>query len=452
MKSKFKLFLLWVLLLPGGLVMVNAQDNIRMFLDYARFRYDDRDTYLEIYYMLYDVSEAETFSVENISLTFSLSDIIRDSTLATSQLDISLTNSNGFNLSKAKGSVIKTVLPPSKYKIKMVRKAVDGSGIDSLSREFTVKPFIAEKILLSDLELCANILTNSTNKKGLFYKNTMEVIPNPMRTYGSAVSQLYYYSEIYNLKSANTDEEVDVEIAIVDLKGNVQAHKQYKRKKAYESLVEQGMFDVSGLKNGLYTIVFIVKDPHNDYSVYTRNNFYVINSSEELAETRDFMALFAQSDYFSMAEPRIDEKFDQAIYIASQEERDIYAQLSELENKRFFLFKFWFDREVHNPGLEKEYYQRVEYANENFRFYNNMGWKSDRGRVHVIYGFPDQVLRHPLNPDARPFVVWFYHDLEGGARFLFVDESGFRDYKLMSSTMRGEIYDPSWDELLYSEQ
>jgi hypothetical protein len=95
-----------------------------------------------------------------------------------------------------------------------------------------------------------------------------------------------------------------------------------------------------------------------------------------------------------------------------------------------------------------EYYQRVAYANEHFAFANREGWQSDRGRVYIKYGEPDYILREPSTREYRPYQIWFYDDVEGGVRFLFMDESGFGDYKMVSSTMRGEIYDANYDELL----
>jgi GWxTD domain-containing protein len=153
-----------------------------------------------------------------------------------------------------------------------------------------------------------------------------------------------------------------------------------------------------------------------------------------------------------MSEEVIDQRIAQSLYIATLDERKIFQNLDNLEGKRMFLFKFWYARESSvNEGLKDEYYSRVEHADEHFGFANRKGWQSDRGRVYIVYGEPSQTDRYPSNPDADPYIVWKYHELEGGASFLFVDESGFGDYKLVSSTMRGEIYDARWDRYLLFE-
>lgn len=450
-----KLILLLILLLISTSMLfsqTSSSKNIRMFLDFARFRYDEHNTYLEIYYLLHNMGKEKLNQTNEILLEFSLSDENKDSLLATSLLKVSLENgvSNGNGLDGVQGSLIKTVLPTGKYKIKMVRLSEDRTQrLDSLNQVFASPSFKTDKIALSDLELCSNIVTGSKNEKGLFYKNTMEVFPNPMRIYNQDNSELYYYIELYNIRSENPQDEVKIEVAIADTHGNIKEQKNYTRNRAYESLVEFGFFDVGTLANGLYTLVFAATDATANYSTYTRTNFYVVNASAITSDQENMIAAFPKSEYMFMSETEADEKINQALYIGTREEKEIAKTLTDVESKRLFLFKFWFNRE--NPvmeGLKDEYYSRVDYANEHYAFSNRKGWQSDRGRVYIVYGQPSDIDRQPHNPEGKPYEIWTYHELEGGVKFLFVDVTGFGDYKLMSSTMRGEIHDPGWDDLL----
>ncbi|RMG42915.1 MAG: GWxTD domain-containing protein, partial [Methanobacteriota archaeon] len=125
---------------------------------------------------------------------------------------------------------------------------------------------------------------------------------------------------------------------------------------------------------------------------------------------------------------------------------NIYKSLDSVEKKRDLLFKFWYQQEKEHPGLREEYYERVAYANEFYAFANVPGWKSDRGRVYIVYGKPTRVEQFPNGPNHRPFEIWYYDQLEGGSRFYFVDNTGFGDYRLVTSTYRGEVYDPGWEE------
>ena len=72
------------------------------------------------------------------------------------------------------------------------------------------------------------------------------------------------------------------------------------------------------------------------------------------------------------------------------------------------------------------------------------GWKTDRGRVYLIYGGPDEIERFPNEIETRPYEIWHYESVEGGVIFVFADITGFGSYQLVHSTKRGELRDDSW--------
>ena len=87
-------------------------------------------------------------------------------------------------------------------------------------------------------------------------------------------------------------------------------------------------------------------------------------------------------------------------------------------------------------------------ANQKFGNAMGEGWKTDRGRVLIIYGLPDEIERFPNTIDTKPYVIWRYHNLEGGAEFIFFDRNGFGRYELIHSTYRKELNNPSWFNII----
>jgi len=139
----------------------------------------------------------------------------------------------------------------------------------------------------------------------------------------------------------------------------------------------------------------------------------------------------------------LDKAVDQLIYIANPEDLDyIRAADTRLETAKRFI-AFW-KKQDPNPADEynpvfKEYFSRVAYANEHFTTYSLEGWRSDRGMVLIILGAPDNIDRHPFEYYAKPYEVWQYYNLN--KQFLFVDNSGFGDYRLDPSTpLYGDLY------------
>jgi GWxTD domain-containing protein len=157
----------------------------------------------------------------------------------------------------------------------------------------------------------------------------------------------------------------------------------------------------------------------------------------------------------SMDESELDREFDWARYEARDVEKDQYAKLGKMKDKpteaeqkatldakRKFLSDFWRHRPL---GVREEYLARVAYANANFRQLAREGYRSDRGRVHIMYGMPDDFERHPNETETRPYEIWNYNNIQGGVYFVFVQKNTAGDYELVHSTHRNELHDENWN-------
>ncbi|MFA6467926.1 MAG: GWxTD domain-containing protein [Bacteroidota bacterium] len=135
----------------------------------------------------------------------------------------------------------------------------------------------------------------------------------------------------------------------------------------------------------------------------------------------------------------LDLAIKQIRYIAKDDEYDKVSDAKTEESKRALFDEFWLKRDP-NPATKKneymeEYYSRVEYANQNFSHYQP-GWKTDMGMVFILFGSPNNVERHPFDIDSKPYEIWSYYEYNRSV--IFVDETGFGDYRLLT---------PIWDLL-----
>ncbi|MCX8051150.1 MAG: GWxTD domain-containing protein [Chlorobi bacterium] len=122
-------------------------------------------------------------------------------------------------------------------------------------------------------------------------------------------------------------------------------------------------------------------------------------------------------------------------YIATEAEIDsMLAKPTDAERRAAFE-QFWKEHDptpgtLRNEAFE-EYYARIEYANRNFRSYTE-GWLTDMGMVYIVLGEPSSVERR-INPyDNRSIIIWTYSRLN--RRYVFVDNTGFGDYRLSPTT------------------
>ena len=140
---------------------------------------------------------------------------------------------------------------------------------------------------------------------------------------------------------------------------------------------------------------------------------------------------------------------EDVVYIISPEERSAFLQLETNEEREQFIEQFWLRRSS-NPDLpdndfKEEHYRRIAYANEHFAS-GIPGWKTDRGRIYIIWGKPDEIDSHPTggtydrpmeegggSTTTYPWEKWRYRYLEGvgeNVELEFVDPSGSGEYHL----------------------
>src|SRR6266480_4404385 len=116
-------------------------------------------------------------------------------------------------------------------------------------------------------------------------------------------------------------------------------------------------------------------------------------------------------------------------YIITDEERAAFKQLSNDEERDNFIEAFWQRRDPTPDTVENEFkeehYRRIAYANEHFAA-GIPGWKSDRGRIYIVYGPADEIESHPSggtyerpmeegggSTSTYPFEDWRYRYIEG---------------------------------------
>jgi len=140
---------------------------------------------------------------------------------------------------------------------------------------------------------------------------------------------------------------------------------------------------------------------------------------------------------------------EDVVYIISPEERQAFLQLETNEEREQFIEQFWL-RRSNNPDLpdndfKEEHYRRIAYANEHFAS-GIPGWKTDRGRMYIMWGPADEVESHPTggtydrpmeegggSTSTYPWETWRYRYMEGiGENVIweFVDPTGSGEYHL----------------------
>jgi GWxTD domain-containing protein len=139
-------------------------------------------------------------------------------------------------------------------------------------------------------------------------------------------------------------------------------------------------------------------------------------------------------------------------WIITDEERKTFDSLKNDDERENFIEQFWLRRDP-DPDTDvneyrEEYYQRIAYANEHYTS-GIPGWKTDRGRIYIMFGKADQIESHPSggsydrpawegggSTSTYPFEIWWYRYIEGvgsDVEIEFVDPTGSGEYRIARS-------------------
>lgn len=179
--------------------------------------------------------------------------------------------------------------------------------------------------------------------------------------------------------------------------------------------------------------------------------------SQAEAEYRDLIRFYPGTPEGAEAERQLEalspyEKWvrQDVAYIITAEERKAFGELTTDEEREKFITQFW-DRRNPTPAsaenpFKAEHYRRIAVANQRFSEESLPGWRTDRGRIYIQYGPPDEIEVHKVGglyqrpaseggglTETFPFEQWRYRWIEGVGQNVileFVDRSGKGEYRL----------------------
>jgi len=345
------------------------------------------------------------------------------------------------------------LLPPGNYAVRILIQDVADSSRRAQARfALSVRPFDSTRLELSDIQLASLIRYHPTPEaapESPFRKGAYTIIPNPSVEYRGSDPVLRLYVELYNARR-RTPEGGTLRYELLDASGTRLWELERPYRPVADALADVLELPINVIPSGVYFIRVQARTSADSASAQKR--FYVLNPElppQPLAAHTPEDSLFEASEFATYSPSRVAQELELLELLASPQELELARSLTELRARQRFLFRFWSARDPNPATPENEALQdfraRLEYANTYFASARwRTGWRSDRGRVLLKYGYPTQRETITATPDQRSYEVWFYAGLRGGAYFYFVDLTGFQDYTLVHSTVPGEPYAPDW--------
>lgn len=370
--------------------LVNSDSSVSVF--YARIRYDNvvfvhTDSGFAAHYQF----SINVFSDKELT-DLKYSKIIDKRILVPSY---AMTNSiTAFDTVR-----VKLTLKPARYYI--VLKLFDYNTENTSTREIIhrFKNFMNSPLAISDVLLYDNVDTTGipidilkSRKDTLladFYVTTKEV-PDTFKLHAVA-------------RSIESPTDIDTTLTIV----------QHQRVQRYKLPVE-----TQALAAGTYQLRLTVE------------------RGKEESHSEAAFKILRSSIPANVAE--LNQEIEPLIYIATADQIAVLRKGTFKERRQKFL-DFWLSRADGNKeradAMRAEFYRRVDYANQHLSGGLGQGWQSDRGRIYIIYGPPDQVETHQEDFTTPPYQIWYYYNLK--LEFVFLDEFGTGDYRLVQTSSIG---------------
>jgi GWxTD domain-containing protein len=339
---------------------------------------------------------------------------------------------------------------PGRYRVHLRLTPSGGAAVerDVAVETFRVSPAMSDLLLATAVRQPASdsepLAPGEVRRAGL----VMRTAPAPRLTPTEAA--LTWYAELYSRSGGAATGQFHAAVLAEDGHVVVRTPDRPVAVDASGGLT-RGSLDLSGLPEGQYRFRMTLSLAD---TTLVNDAPFIMSALATVAAASDSADAMVPSDPFDQAdEARLDSLFDPLVYLA-QTPRDLSLFRSlTADGKRRFLRQFWSQRDPtpatpDNPPRDA-FYRGVAHANTAFReggAARTPGWNSDRGRIYLKNGRPDETLDRPA-ASPRPFVVWKY-TRDRGRWYVFMDQTGLGHYALIGTNDGHEPSRQGWQRIL----
>lgn len=310
---------------------------------------------------------------------------------------------------------------------------------------------------ISDIQMVASF--KETEVQNVLSKSGYDLLPLLTDFYAPEYSRIAYYFEVYNTKAHFSDEKFIISHYIENAKTQtiVSAYAKTKRETAEEVIPVLNVFDIENLGSGDYYIVAEVRNKENEVVEQKKIPFKRLSIGADLSTVNlkavDYMGTFIEE----MDADSLDE-YAYCLYpiVSDRENRMIDSQFKKFDDtlKRQFLYTYWFSVNQQSPQMAwEDYKEQVDLVDNMFGTPVKKGYETDRGRIYLKYGPPNNVDDRPNEPSAYPYQIWHYYKIAkfNNKKFVFyLPDLVTNDYSLLHSELQGEIQNFKWQQVLNS--
>lgn len=320
---------------------------------------------------------------------------------------------------------------------------------------YTEAPALSDLLVANNMRLVAP--NDTTTLPGELSRGTMRFVTSPEVTLDALKPVIAFMVEAYAAGEATATTSLSVTTS--DGSRQIYSLAPFEQTIPAGGGVIRGQFPLDGLPEGHYTLIAKVASQGRVATVTAP--FSV--GSLDAAIQRDLAAKNAQKgldeSYFgSMGEDDLDAAAEVLTLIAKPDKLAVYKPRGDgaltVLAKRQFLIDFWRARDEtpDTPVNEARirFYDAIAYANDQYGETGRNGrpgWKTDKGRIFVKHGKPNDAQSFVQGQGSPPFEIWRY--TQGRPQYyIFADQNNFGNFRLIKTNDLTESSAPNWCEIL----
>lgn len=418
------------------LLLLIGQLGFTLSVDYASFRYAKNFNLVELYYsvpyrdLIYQTINETIFA--DVRIDYSIHNSFSSDSVIDSALHrLTLTS---FKEAEAHDLVMvdqrNFYARPGRYWLNFTVSCLTQTEpvkIGFYSDTFEIKDY-SDSLCLSDIEFAAQI-SKDTTTEGKFNKDGLLVIPNPSGEFGLAYNLINVYLEVYNMVPDTCPFEFTYAI-LNSQRTPLKTFGPERRRKEGASVSLTFAISTKGLDPGSYFLFIRLRDLSTAKEVTKAKLFSIAEPIKTLASFRPVSP--ADQHYYEMIQ-----------FFATENELRQFKKLTGIARDKF-LERFW---AKHNF---QEFLTRIKYADSRFALGRKPGSETDRGRIYIKYGAPDEIEDLPMTDYSHPQQKWRYYQKE--LIFIFIDLYGNGNLQLIYSNAPTEKNHPDWKKYINLEE
>ncbi|MDA3811943.1 MAG: GWxTD domain-containing protein [Spirochaetaceae bacterium] len=312
---------------------------------------------------------------------------------------------------------LSVTLPSSVYTMHISFTDINTSFHTSWSEQLII---LRRDAFISEMEFSSLIVADTTGYLEKFHRDDLLFFVNCNHIYTKGeVDSLYLYYELGNMQFPvgtiteeiniiKDDDTLQVITNELNCRGGIVPQKR--------------KIDISELSEGYHEIIFEFTDPISNVQI-SREDYFSIRK-KSVSHYRLFVDL--------------ESEFTLLKYFLPSSKTKIWTELSD-DGKLKFLDRFWEANDTDTSPEKNEYFElirtRVRYSNEHFSYFKD-GWDTDRGRIYIKHGKPDDILNGDTDIRTKyaqkKYEIWKYR-IDSNYTFLFLDFQTNQNYKLIYS-------------------